>query len=308
MKTLFKRDIRTILNLDYSGVQLVQLQPDPNGVKVITFVRREWSDKGADASHARRDPPFTDMENVRQTFHALLTANGIKRRKIDLLLPDCSARISLLELNSLPDKREELFQLVYLKGQKSPPYRFSDTRISVQVLSGKGDTEKRLVLAVFTSRAFIEGLEKALDDLGMEPGRIGLATLNLYNLFEGELNREEDTVFVAVFKDFFSVFLFSHGSPVFFRSKPLNVSERGLFFELEASLLYYLNQDAAFQPQRVLFWKIGDISNIAAWLEKLSAVKPSMLKSRFPLEISRGLSITPDEMMSLTPAIGMVIK
>ena len=308
MKTLFKRDISTILNLDYGGVQLVQFQPDPKGVKVITFARRGWSDKGADANHARRDGPFTDMENVRQTFHALLDANGIKRRKIDLLLPDCSARISLLELNSLPDKREELFQLVYLKGQKSPPYRFEDTRIGVQVLSGKGDTGKRRVLAVFTSRAFIEGLERVLGDLGMEPGRIGLATLNLYNLFEGELNREEDTVFVAVFKDFFSVFLFSHGSPVFFRSKPLNVSERGLFFELKASLLYYLNQDAAFRLQRVLFWKTGEISNVAAWLEELSAVKPSMLKSRFPLEIRQGLSATPEEMMSLTPAIGMVIK
>lgn len=294
---------RTIFHLDYGGVRLIQLQSDHQGADILAFKQKGWSGEG-------KETPFTDPERIKETFRYLLSSNGLKGRKVDLLLPDCMAKTAIIDLDFLPKGKNELLKLAYFKGQKSPPYPFEDTRIGIQVLSGKGKggEGKSRIFSVFTSRALIEGIEKVLCDLGMEPGRIGLATLSLYNLFEKELNREEDTVFVAVFKDFFSLFLFSHGSPVFFRSKSLDAGESRLFLELQTSFLYYQNQNVAYQPQRALLWGIGDMGNIAAWLEELLVVKPSVLGTCMPLRIRQGLSIAPEELMGLAPVLGMIIK
>ena len=303
-----EKKIRTILSLDRGGVRLIQLCSNHDRVQVLNFAQKTWSSESSYTAHAKKEIPFMDLENVKNTFKSLLDPNGMKGREIDILLPDCIARTSILELDSLPRKRDELLKLAYFKGQKSLPYSFEDTRIGIQVLSGHESEGKVRVLAVFISRALIEGLENILCDLGREPRRIGLASLNLYNLFEKGLNREGDTAFVTVFEEFFSIFLFANGSPAFFRSKSLDAGDNRLFFELQTSFLYYQKQNAAYRPQRALLWGIGDMSRVAAWLEELFGMKPDILEGHVPLTIKQNLAIPTEELVHLTPALGMVTK
>jgi Tfp pilus assembly PilM family ATPase len=303
IKLFFKRAKkgRTIFQLDYRGVRVVQAQPENGGIRIVSCAHKAWPDQG-------KELPLTNLEGIKESFQDLINLSGIKGKEVDILFPDCMAKTVILELDSLPKGKNELLKLAYFKGQKSSPYPFEDTRIGIQVLSGNESEGKVRVLAVFISRALIEGLENVLCDLGREPGRIGLASLSLYNLFEKGLNREGDTAFVTVFEEFFSIFLFANGSPAFFRSKSLDARDNRLFFELQTSFLYYQKQNAAYRPQRALLWGIGDMSNIAAWLEELFAVKPEVLESKVPLTIKWGLSLTAEELHQLTPALGMVTK
>ena len=300
--------MRTILNIDYSGVQLLQVQPKRQGANIIGFAQKGWSDEEKVAICSGKELPPTHLEKIKDTFRSLVDSNKLKGKEIDILLPDCIAMTKILDLDNLPLKKDELLKLIYFKGQKSPPYSFEDTRIGVKVFPGKYGDGKVRVLVVFTSRVLIERYENILCDLGLEPGRIELSTFNLYNLFEAELSREEDTVLVAAFKNFFSLFLFSHGLPVFIRSKPLDGMDSRVFFEVKTSFLYYQNKNSTYRPRSVLLWGIDENSDIVAWFEESLAVKPGFLKPRVPLTIKPGLSISPEEMMRLAPAIGMIIK
>lgn len=310
MKSFFKtgKRSRTILNIDYGGVQLVQMQSEHGGANIVGFAQKGWSDEERRAICSGKELPPAHLEKIKDTFRSLIGSDRHGGKELDILLPDCIARIKILDLASLPSKSDELFKLIYFKGQKNPPYSFEDTRIGIQALPGDQGEGKVRVLAVFASRALMEGYEKILCDLGLEPGRIELATFNLCNLFEAELSREEDTVFVAAFEGFFSLSLFSKGLPVFIRSKLLDTKDGGLFFEVKTSFLYYQNQNSTYRPRRVLLWGINEKSDVVAWLEELVAVKPGVLGPHVPLTIKPGLSISPEELMRLAPAAGMVIK
>jgi Tfp pilus assembly PilM family ATPase len=292
---------RTIFQLDYRGVRVVQAQPENGGIRIVSCAHKPWPEQG-------KKPPFADLGTIKAGFEAFPGLNALKGKEVDLLLPDCMAKTAILDLDSLPKRKNELLKLAYFKGQKSSPYPFEDTRIGIQVLSGNESEGKVQVLAVFISRALIEGLENVLCDLDMEPGRIGLATLGLCNLFEKELSQEGDAAFVAIFKGFFSLSLFSSGSPVFFRSKAVDTEESRLSFELKTSFLYYQNQNVAYQPQRVLIWGIGDMSRVATWLEDLFGMKPDILEGHVPLTIKQDLAIPTEELVHLMPALGMVTK
>lgn len=295
---------RTIFQLDYRGVYVVHAQSENGGIRIVSCAHKAWPEQG-------KELPLTNLKSIKESFHDLLNLNGLKGKEVDVLLPDCMAKTAILDLDSLPKRKNELLRLAYFKGQKSPPYPFEDTRIGIQILSEHESEGKVRVLAVFISQAFIEGLENVLCDLGLEPGRIGLASLNLYNLFEKELNREGDTAFVAIFKGFFSLSLFSSGAPVFFRSKAVDTvdtEESRLSFEIKTSFLYYQNQNVAYQPQRVLIWGMGDMSRVATWIEELFGMKPDILEGHAPLTIKQDLAIPTEELVHLMPALGMVTK
>ncbi len=303
IKLFFKRAKkgRTIFQLDYRGVRVVQAQPENGGIRIVSCAHKAWPDQG-------KELPFTNLEGIKESFQGLLNLSSLKGKTADILLPDCMAKTVILELDSLPRRKNELLRLVYFKGQKSPPYPFEDTRIGIQVLSGNESEGKFRILAVFISRDLIEGLENILCDLGREPGCIGLTSLNLYNLFEKQLNREGDTAFVTVFEEFFSILLFANGSLAFFRSKSLDTQDSKLLFELKTSFLYYQKQNPSYRPQRVFFWGMGDMSRVATWLEELFGMKPDILESHAPLTIKQGLAVPTEELVRLMPVLGMVTK
>ncbi|MEW6326519.1 MAG: hypothetical protein AB1487_02830 [Thermodesulfobacteriota bacterium] len=304
---------RTVFQLDYRGVYVVQAQPENGGIRIVSCAHKVWPEHG-------KELPFAEPEGIKESFQAILNLSGLKGREVDILLPDCMARTVILELDSLPRKKNELLKLAYFKGQKSPPYPLEDTRIGIQVLSNPpsppfskrgvgGDSGgKARIFAVFISRALIKGLENILCDLGMEPRRIGLTSLNLYNLFEKKLNQEGDAAFVSTFEGFFSLLLFSSGLPVFFRSKALEAGDSRLFFELKTSFLYYQNQHASYMPKRVYLWQGAETGDFSSWSEELFGVQPSILEPRNLLPIKQDLALTPYELMRLTPALGMVAK
>lgn len=304
---------RTVFQLDYRGVRVVQAQPENGGIRIVSCAHKAWPDHG-------KELPFTKPEGIKESFQDIVNLSGLKGREVDILLPDCMAKTVIMELDSLPKKKNELLKLLYFKGQKSPPYPFEDTRIGIQVLTnppaspfskkgvGRDSGGKSRILAVFISRALIEGLENILCDLGLEPGRIGLTTLSLYNFFAKDLSLEEDAAFVSTFEGFFSLLLFSSGLPVFFRSKTLEAGDSRLVFELKTSFLYYQNQHASYMPKRVYLWQGAETGDFSSWSEELFRVQPNILDSRRSLLIKQDLALTPYELMRLTPALGMITK
>jgi type IV pilus assembly protein PilM len=92
------------------------------------------------------------------------------RRDIAVLLPDLSARVTVLSVESLPSKPDEILALVKFRLKKAVPFDVDDAVISIQVQDGQ-------VLAALSPREVVRQYEGVVEDLGYNPGLVTLSTL-----------------------------------------------------------------------------------------------------------------------------------
>lgn len=93
-----------------------------------------------------------------------------RNRDIALLLPDLSARITVLQFDQLPAKPEEVLALLKHRLKKTVPFDVEDAAISFEVRDGE-------VLAAVAPRAVIGQYESLAEELGYLPGFVTLSTL-----------------------------------------------------------------------------------------------------------------------------------
>jgi len=96
--------------------------------------------------------------------------SGKRRREIAVLLPDLSARVSVLTFDHIPDKREEALSLIKFRLKKTVPFDIEDAAIS-------WETFGREVTVAVTPRGIIRQYESLFEQLGYLPGQVTVSTL-----------------------------------------------------------------------------------------------------------------------------------
>ncbi|HUX67349.1 MAG TPA: hypothetical protein VMV31_07660 [Terriglobales bacterium] len=115
-----------------------------------------------------------DAAAVAAAIRALLAALEAEGQAVTLLLPDLTARLSVLEFEALPGRREELEALARLRLRKSLPFAEEQAAISCQVVS-----PTRLLVAL-ADRARLDEYEDCLEAAGARAATVlpsGLACL-----------------------------------------------------------------------------------------------------------------------------------
>src|SRR5208337_381733 len=108
-----------------------------------------------------------DGRAVRQAIESALGSVGGRSRDVIAILPDTSARVVLLDFETLPSKQAEA--VVRFRLKKSLPFDPDDARISYHAQStGKG---VRAVAAVVLNTV-LEEYESAFRDAGYNPGMV----------------------------------------------------------------------------------------------------------------------------------------
>ena len=97
------------------------------------------------------------------------------RRDIALLLPDLSARVTVIPVEQMPSKAEEIVTLVRFRMRKAVPFDVDDACVSYRV-------QGRDVLAAMAPRAVVRQFESLVEELGYQPGLVTLSTLAGLNL------------------------------------------------------------------------------------------------------------------------------
>jgi type IV pilus assembly protein PilM len=115
------------------------------------------------------EPNLRDGAAVRQAIESALGSVGHRSRDVIAILPDTSARVVLLDFETLPSKREEAEAVVRFRLKKSLPFDPASARISYHAQStGKG---VRAVAAVVLNTV-LEEYESAFRDAGYNPGMV----------------------------------------------------------------------------------------------------------------------------------------
>ena len=164
-----------------------------------------------------------DREPVLELLRAARRRLAPQGAPVALVLPDCVAKIAVLQVDALPRRREEVDDLVAWRLKKTLPYRADEARLSWESFA-PDDDGKRLLLAAALRRRTLEEYEGLLAEAGFETGAVSTATLALAErLPEPE---ERDSLLLNVGRSWFSMLVTDGRRPLFFRSKAIPEGER----------------------------------------------------------------------------------
>lgn len=111
---------------------------------------------------------------VQQAVTDVLTTVGSKSRDVVAVVPDASVRVSLLEFDSFPEKRQEADTAVRFRLKKTLPFNVDDASVSYDVTRSNGHI--RVVAAVILHSVLAE-YESIFRSLGYLPGVVIPSTL-----------------------------------------------------------------------------------------------------------------------------------
>ncbi len=107
---------------------------------------------------------------------------GKRRREIALLLPDMSARVTVLAFEQLPVKTEEILPLLRFRLKKTVPFDVDEAAIAWRVSPARGEGTSRDLVVAVTPRAIVRQYEAIFEQLGYLPGEVTVSTVAGLNL------------------------------------------------------------------------------------------------------------------------------
>jgi type IV pilus assembly protein PilM len=110
---------------------------------------------------------------------------GKRRREIALLLPDMSARVTVLSFDQLPEKSEEILPLLRFRLKKTVPFDVDEAAIAWRFMAlrpSQKDSKSRDLLVAVTPRTIIRQYEAIFEQLGYLPGEVTVSTVAGLNL------------------------------------------------------------------------------------------------------------------------------
>jgi type IV pilus assembly protein PilM len=202
-----------------------------------------------------------DPDALAQAIRKLLASlgPGRKQRRAALILPDHSARVSVLEFDRFPEKADEQLPLLKFRLKKTLPYDIDSASISyfTQPINKAG---KREVVAVATPREVIAHYEAPFRAANIHPGIVTVSHLAMLDLVPS-------TAVVIAAKlsgGILTVMAIDHGALRLVRS--LELTEVTLD-EIAADLyptFAYSEDSFGSRPETLLLCGFGDLAREAA--------------------------------------------
>ena len=179
---------------------LDRLLPDPPpplvfeiGEGFLVGVRRTGA---AVEARARRELPagvmeisssaagIVDADSLRALLEAMLVELApIPRPAAALFLPDAASRLTVLDFDALPSKREEVRSLIEFRLKKAVPFDIGAARMSYRLQNSRGAPS---VLVAAASGESVRPLEQLFAELGLRLGFVSLASASMLNLVSAE--------------------------------------------------------------------------------------------------------------------------
>ncbi len=187
------------------------------------------------------DRNISDPEAVAAVLRELL--EGLSGRRAVLALPDAAVRVLITDVEG-GLSRVEMEKILRWQMERSFLYPIVGARFTWRILRRNG--KKRRVAAAAVSGEIVSEYESLLSPHGIDPSRVTMAGLALYNRFEATIGSAAPSdsayLFVRLSEETFSALGFLAGTPEFIRVKPLlprgEAAADRLFDEISTSLVF----------------------------------------------------------------------
>jgi Tfp pilus assembly PilM family ATPase len=183
-----------------------------------------------------------DSAALVSTIKAALEKVAARTRRAALVLPDTTAKVSLIRFEKVPAKTQDLEQLIRWQVRKAAPFRIEDAQLSwVPGLSLDGGGREFIVS--LARRDVIESFERACDAAGVHAGLIDIATFSLINAeLASSGTASGDWLLVHIAADSVTLAVVRGNDLVFFRNRAIGA---------EGDLADLVHQTAMYHEDRL---------------------------------------------------------
>jgi Tfp pilus assembly PilM family ATPase len=252
-----------------------------------------------------------DAAAVGAAVKAVLGRLGTRPVRVALVIPDVSAKVSLIRFDKVPARRDDLDQLVRWQLRKSAPFSIDEACVTytpgVRGADGSGE-----FIAVIARRDVVQEYEGACSGAGVYAGLVDLTTLAVVNLFLAA-GRAPAGDWLAVYMrpDYTSIAIMRGEDMIFFRNRPEG-DEESLADVAHQTAMYYEDRLAGGGFARILLGGSGrapgavDVARHS--LEDRLNTPVEQIDPTAVVRLSDRISVTPDTMDVLSPLSGILLR
>jgi type IV pilus assembly protein PilM len=163
---------------------------------------------------------ITDDAALTATIQTALEKAGGRSKRVALVLPDTTAKVSLVRFEKVPARVQDLDQLIRWQVRKTAPFRIEDAQLSwipgVQ-LDGGG----REFVVSMARRDVIERFERVCDAAGVHAGVVDIASFSQINAQLATGLDAGDWLLVHLASDYVTLAVVRGEDLVFFRNRAI---------------------------------------------------------------------------------------
>lgn len=229
----------TGLEISKHHLSLVQLEKTTTGWHLKAKVQKNIA---PDTLHMSiKEKPVKNTENFDNALQDLLRKIKINNRTIAVSLPSEIVKLSLIPLNVSLMDHEETIQTIKWKLQETVPYDTDYMRVSFQKISPGRDGEES-VLAAVVNKEIVEQFEQLLVRRKLKAEIIGVSSLNHLNLYSNYLKKNNFTMILSLYEDYFFFAAFDECKVAYFRGKKISPFTASGSREISSTIDYYLSE------------------------------------------------------------------
>lgn len=184
---------------------------------------------------------------LQQALSQAVQRGGLSRKEVNLLIPDTTARVFLISLESLPARAVDLTQLLQFKVKKSIPFSIDEAAMSYQV-QNLTPTHYEVILTVM-NRSILKEYESTVEAVGLEPGFVTVEHFGIAQLLDTQSQawRSKATLLFRLAPRAFTTSIYHQGHLRFYRAvekdyrpaQAASLTPEMLFDEIYPSLAYF---------------------------------------------------------------------
>jgi type IV pilus assembly protein PilM len=210
-----------------------------------------------------------DSQALSQAIGQALSAVGGRGQDVIAVLPDSAVRVTLLDFDSLPERRQEAEATVRFRLRKSLPFDIEKAALSFEA---QKTPQGLRVAASIVLQSVLEEYESAFRAAGCSPGVVLPSSLGALGAMDGQ----RPTMLLKVGQDSTAVAVVSDNQLLLFRvlegAGSGTVSAERLADDIYPSLVYF-QDNYGMSVEQLLVSGVTGLKELSATLEEQTGVK-----------------------------------
>jgi type IV pilus assembly protein PilM len=255
-------------------------------------------------------PNIVDRSAVVTALRAALDKASLRPRRVALVMPDVAGRVSLVRFDRIPERAEDLEQLVRWQVRKAAPFPIEEAALSYSPGARTADGGGEFIV-VLARQDVVREYESVCEELGLHPGLVDLATLSVLNLFLASEPPQGDWLAVHMQPESVSIALMRGAHMIFFRNRAEGEDD-SLADVVHQTAMYYQDRLGGQQFTRVLFGGMGRTPGMLEQarhsVEERLGVRVEAIDPTRVATLPDRISATPDLQATLAPLVGVLLR
>jgi type IV pilus assembly protein PilM len=251
-------------------------------------------------------PNIRDVDAVVGAVGRAFDRAGGRPSRVGLVIPDAASRVSIIRFDSVPDRQQELDELIRWQVRKGSPFRMEDAQFSY-VPGAPVGTAGREFVVLLVRRDVVEEYESVCTRLGIHAGLVDIASFNVINAALAAGSEADDWLLVQVTPEDTTLAILRAGNLIFFRNRPA----------AEGSLEDLVHQTAMYYEDRLGGQRLGRVivaggttagAEIRGALEARLGVRVETIDPRGAATLRDRIGAGPEILEAIAAPVGLLVR